>query len=353
MKENNNGLINEEAENAEQEAAYSDEINTEEIAGAAKGFDLPDEANVDTLSVNEASEDEQEELPEASSVAAANKKTRVRPPMFLAAGVLLLTVVICMVYGTFFYRSLKNNGWEWRISVGGENPTELTYQLRFLVDNQCELMMGGTTYKGRYKTSDENGRSKVNLSFTEVGSEVFHGNCYYELTGNSMSEQYLNLTDLDGFILSPETSETADSEDAEFKKKLAKTTKENDKLCYVLPFKATNEFQPERKQIENHKTDSKLTGTWYKENKKSGYGYTFTFNEDGTFDIRYSDVTYTGCYTAENGKGTYNLVIIDGHAEEVGFDYSFIDGDLVLNVNNYTSRLKKTDDPYAFEGAIK
>lgn len=335
LKESNIETLHDEAEISEQEVSIS--------AETAEAISEQDS------SLN----DEHSEENEALSVSGENKKVKIRMPMIIAAGVVMVTVVICTMFGLFFHRSFKNNGWEWHISVEGDDPAELTYHLRFGEDNLCELMMGGTTYKGKYKTTYDNGKNKISFIFTEVGNEIFHGDCYYELTGNALSEQYLYLTDLDGFILSPETPETVDSEDAAFKNKMAKTTKENDVVYYILPFKATNEFEPSRKKIENNKTDEKLIGTWYKENKKSGYGYTFTFNEDGTFDIIYSDVSYTGFYTAENGKCTYNLVMINDQAEEVTFDYSFIDDDLVINVNNYTSRLKKTDNPYAFESTIK
>ena len=211
--------------------------------------------------------------------------------------------------------------------------------------------MGGTTYTGRYTSrTSPNGTKTLNIVLTRLGREAYNNNFNYTVTGSLFTGGKLILTDIDGLILTPDPIDSEDSESVETKKKIADSTVINGVRYYKIPFEPVSAIKPQLKAYDDVKTDDLLTGTWYEKNEKPALGYTFTFNKDGTYEIIYSDITYVGCYSADDGICRYNLVAVNGSVVEDTFKYSFDeDSNLILVINDQESKLVKTKDKYAFK----
>ncbi len=281
------------------------------------------------------------------------KKHRIRAPLVIAACIVLLTAAVILIWAGFFYKSIKGC-WKYIVTVGeGDTEADYTYVLSFEDDHVCRYNLGGTTYTGKYKIEQKDGRETINVIFTQLGREIYRKSFYYETEGNFFSERTLSVTDLDGMILPPDDLSNEVGMEVSLKKKLADSTEQDGKRYYIIPFRECKEISPRTKSYDNFKSDSKLTGIWYEANENSGFGYTFTFHEDGTYELIYSDTSYTGCYTAENGECRYNLLTNDGQELENKMNYSFEEGNLILDVNGQKSTLVHTDNQFAFRGAIK
>lgn len=281
------------------------------------------------------------------------KKHRVRAPIIIAAMILLLAVTTALIWGGFFYKSIKGS-WKYSVTVGeGGTATDYVSVISFEDDNVCRYYMGGRIYKGKYKLDNANGKSKVNVIFTEQGRQVQSNSFYYETTGNFFTHRTLYVTDLDGLVLSPDDISEQNEVTINLKKKLADSKEDNGKLYYIIPFSEVSDIDLRIRKYDDPKLDDKLIGTWYEANENSGYGYTFTFNADGTYEILFSDISYNGCYTVNDGICTYNLLNNHGEEYEREIGYKIENDRLVLDENGQTHTLVKTDNKYAFEGAIK
>lgn len=290
---------------------------------------------------------------DAHSSVSAEKKHRVRAPIIIAAVILLLTVTAAVLWAGFFYKSIKGC-WKYMVTVGeGGTAAEYSYLISFEDDGVCRYNLGGTTYKGKYKLDSSDGRNKVTIILSSLGREVYNKSFYYETEGNFFSKRTLYATDIDGMILPPDDLSNEDGVTASLKMKLADSKEEDGKRYYIIPFSEASSIEPRVKKYDDYKTDDILTGTWYEANENSGYGYTFTFEPDGTYELIYSDISYNGCYTAENGICKYNLMTNDGEELESQMNYSLDGKKLILDVNGQKSTLVKTDNKFAFEGAIK
>lgn len=281
------------------------------------------------------------------------KTNKFRAPILIAFMLLLLSIIFFVIWTLFFNKAI-NGTWKYSIVINDENTkTEYNYALSFEDNGVCRYTLGGTTYTGKYRSKYENGKHKLNLVFTMVGTEVYNNNLTYDVSGNIFTGRQLYLTDIDGMILPPDDMSNGEETSLEFKSKLANSKEEKGTRYYILPFEAIDNVTPQIKKFENFKTDEKLTGIWYEANELSGYGYTFTFNSDGTYEINYSDVSYSGGYSAENGNCDYNLISLDGTESKESFKYSFDGEDLVIEIGNNKSTLVRSNDKYAFKTKIQ
>ena len=348
----------------EQDSGEAASLSPAESDSAAPGAD-PQIAELDRqIAATDASLTETEDLPPEDTVTAGENplaedalplehERHVRAPLVIATVLVLLTVAVILVWSGFFYKSLKGV-WKYRVTVGEDDTAaDYTYNLSFEDDHVCRYNVGGITYKGKYKTEQQEGKEVVTMTFTQMGTEVFRKSFTYETEGNVFAKRQLLVTDLDGMILPPDVLGEEVESEVNMKKKLAGSKEEDGKRYYIIPFQEIPELTPRTKAYEDGKTDSILTGTWYEANENSGYGYTFTFREDGTYELLYSDISYSGCYTAENGVCSYNLLSIDGQEMTNEMTYSMKDDKLILEVGGQQSELVRTDNRYAFEGAIK
>ncbi len=284
---------------------------------------------------------------------ASVKQSRFRAPAIIALILLVISVIFFIVWGLFFNKAIKGT-WKYSVTVNNENKsTEYNYVLNFEDNGICRYNLGGTTYTGKYKSEYVDGKHKLNMVFTMIGTEIYNNNLIYDVSGNIFTGRKLELTDIDGMILPPDNLSSETKQSVELKSKLADSKEENGIRYYILPFESIDSIEPEIDKYDDFKTDEKLTGIWYEANERSGYGYTFTFNEDGSYELTYSDVSYAGCYSAENGKCDYNLVFVDGKTDSRSFNYSFSGENLIIEINGQKSTLIKTDNKYAFKSEIK
>ena len=332
---------------SELENDEASDVNTPEEA--EKSVDEETETKEENEKVSNEDTDTEDDNDEDS------KQThRVRAPIIIAACIIFASIIFFVLWGFFFSQNSKIGIWQYSVSVGeGDNKSVYTYTLSLENNNVCRYNMGGTTYTGHYTSrTSPNGTKSLNLVFTRLGREAYNNNFNYTVTGSLFTGGKLILTDIDGLILTPDAIDSEDSESVETKKKIADSTVINGVRYYKIPFEPVSAIKPQLKAYDDVKTDDLLTGTWYEENEKPSLGYTFTFNKDGTYEIIYEDITYVGCYSAENGTCRYNLVAVNGSVVEDTIKYSFDeDSNLILVINDQESKLVKTNDKYAFKNS--
>ena len=280
----------------------------------------------------------------------AGTLTKIRAPLIIAGVLLIATIMFFAAWACFFNKSIKGS-WNCNITLNSVN-----YNTTFTFDdnNVCKYHAGGLTYNGIYKVSrTDDGKDKLNITLTYLGQPILEKEFYYTLSGNEFSGKKLDLTDVSGLIFTPDNISSENKSEVEMKKKAADYVEENDIRYYIINFNAVSEPKPEIKKYDDTLKDKKLIGIWYDKNEASGYGCTFTFNDDGTYELIYKDVEYAGAYKADNGKLTYNIVTVGGKETEQSLNYT-VDGDkLTFNSDAYSSTLTKTDNKYAFESEIK
>ncbi len=284
------------------------------------------------------------------SDASVKRRSRIRAPLVIAAILLLVTALFFGVWMCFFNQTIIGS---WSFT---HNTPESEFHTTFTFhEDRVDFYLGGTTYTGKYFLSKStNDKNIVQIILTRCGTQVLDTKFYYEVSGNLFTGRTLTMTDLEGFLLPPDNLDTKNEEALAEKQKIAsRYTEENDTRFYVFDFQTTNPPSPIVKKIENATQDKQLLGIWYEENELSGYGDTFTFHDDGTYDIIYEDIRYTGCYSAKDGSCTYNLSDNYGGVNEQTFQYK-VEGDtLKLDFGSFQSTLKKTNNPYAFKKDIK
>ncbi len=302
--------------------------------------------NADTAAVSESAA----EASDISDEAAAPKpKLRIQVPVIIAAAILLVTILCFGCWGIFFNKSLKGS-WALNFTV---SDRECSVAFDFENDGSCAMYYGGTVYNGTYTESDsDNGRQKLNVKLTSYGQKFINTDFYYDLIGNSISGRQLVLTDLDGFIFPPDKTDEASTEESDAKKKAADFIEEDGMRYYVYTLDSVSD--PEAKLVPlDGAIDEKLVGIWLDKRQDSRYDSTFSFNADGTYQITYRDIVYKGCYAAKDGSCVFNIVQVDGTAQNNTLDYSFEDDKLVVTVNDVPVTLERTDNIYAFDTGIK
>ncbi len=316
----------------------------------AEGDDASDIIDDLTDDIKDASESEAAETAKAESHTRAIAVTRMRAPIIIAGVILIATILFFAAWSCFFSKSIKGS-WNCDVTIDSVNfNTTFTFD----DDNVCRYHAGGLTYNGVYKVSQtDDGRDKLNITLTYLGQPILEKEFYYTLSGNEFSGRQLELTDLSGLIFPPDNISSEVKSEVDAKKKAADYIEENDVRYYIINFSSVTEPEPKIEKYDNASKDKKLVGIWYDKNEASGYGCTFTFNDDGTYELIYKDVEYKGAYKAENGKLTYNIVTGGDTPSEQTMDYT-VDGDkLTFSSEAYSSTLTKTDNKYAFEREIK
>lgn len=320
------------------------EPNNSESLSGAEDTDAAAESN-DTAATDEAAAEDTD----AGSSSASKTKLKIQTPVIIAAVILLITLLTFGCWGVFFNKSLTGN-WTLNFTV---SEKDCSVTLGFENDGTCKMYYGGIIYSGTYTENDAvNGRQKLNVKLKNYGQSFIDTDFYYELTGNSISGRKLVLTDLGGFIFSPDKTDEASTEESDAKKKATDFIEENGMRYYVYTLDKVDE--PEIKLVPiDGAIDNKLVGIWLDDREDSRYDSTFSFNADGTYQITYRDIIYKGCYAAKDGTCVFNLVQADGNAENNSLDYSFDDGKLIITINDVPVTLEPTDDIYAFDTGIK
>lgn len=253
-----------------------------------------------------------------------------RTPLYIAAGIFMFSLVFFGGWKLFFDTSIYGT---WGITLknsDGSGDTEYTLTLS---DNMtARFHNSGSTLIGRYKMlTDENGIPEFNLIISNYGEEYVNVIFDYEIEGNFFTGRTLKLTDRSHML-------STFSGDTENEKKTISGEEYN-----VFDFTPSAETY-RIKTYDGFKADEKLLGTWLYVDEDTNYRYTFTFNDNGTFEQISLEREIMGSYKTEDGNCKMRYYYIGNEEYELPFDYS-INND-VLKFSDYTFTRTDSKDPY-------
>lgn|GEM_PF-5125022 len=294
--------------------------------------------------------------PSANDRSGQKPKFRIYIPVLIAAGILLVTIILLLVFAVFFNKTLKST-WTLHFTLG---DTTCTVAYSFQDNDTVYYYNGGYVRKGKYQLStDSTGQNILTMdfrNFNRFDSSLTTCRLGYRFEGNSLSGRKIVCTDYDGMIFVPEDL-SAENKDANAIHPNADYIDDNNTRYYLFTLHEDNNYQFPSKPFEEPKTDQKLLGIWLEvpEDPEDDviYDNTFAFFEDGTIRITYRDKIYHGCYTAGNGVCVFNVVMADDVASNFSMDYSFEEKGLIIRINDVPAHYVKTDDFYAFDTGIE
>ena len=320
---------------------------------------MSSEMNLDELKEqdNTSVYDEISEKESNTAVMTKTKKSNQRKigvPLIIAACIFLAAVLFFGAWKCFFDTSIIGT-WSFSIETTKtdsetkkEEKETITYTFDFDNNGNVGMHRAGTTLTGRYSlVNDGDGNPKMKISISNLGQPYINADFYYTVCGNIFTGRTLKLTDCTGLFLAPDQSSDSATEEEKSKMKLADSTVIDGYRYYILDFKPS-EITYKVVYYDDFKPDSKVTGSWLYENGDSGYNYTYTFGEDGTFEMISSEVYTKGSYKIDDGKITVHYFDINGTEYEVPIDYS-VDGNK-MTFGGYG--ITKTDSKYDYKQEI-
>lgn len=284
-----------------------------------------------------------------------SKPRKIGVPLIIAACIFLAAVLFFGVWKCFFDTSIIGT---WSVVIetvktdsktNEETKQTISYTFDFDGDGNVGLHRAGTTLMGRYSlVNDSDGNPKLSVSVSNRGMPYISAEFDYALSGNIFTGRTLRLTDRTGMFLVPDDASGSVTDEQKAKMKLADSTVIDGYRYYILDFKPS-EMTYMVEYYDDFKPDSKVTGSWLYKNGDSGYDYTYTFGEDGTFEMMSSEIYTKGSYKLDDGKITVHYFDINGTEYETPIDYS-VDGNKMIFGN---MEVTKTASKYDYQQEIK
>lgn len=283
------------------------------------------------------------------------KKRKIGVPLIIAACIFLATILFFGAWKCFFDTSI-NGTWSVDIETattdeetGEETKQTISYAFDFDGNGGLSLHRAGTTLLGRYYfVQDGDGNEKLKIAISNLGNLYISAEFDYQVCGNVFTGRTLRLTDRTGLFLAPEENSDTLTEEQKARMKFADTTVIDGYRYYILSFKPS-EINYEVEYYDDFKADKNLTGSWLYENGDSGYNYTYTFSDDGTFEMMSSEIYTKGSYKIDGENIMVRYFDINGSEYETPIEYS-IDKD-TMTFGGMT--VTKTDSKYDYELEIK
>ena len=273
---------------------------------------------------------------------------RIYTPVIIAASVLLVTAVIFICWLLFFDKNIKGI-WTFDFDAGEMN---CSVSIELGEDDICRFHDGAIIYQGSYKFSETNdGKEILKMEYSEYGEPAITANFYYSVEGSNATGKSLVLTDLTGLIFKPYNISSGTGNDPAV---LGYDYLEEDGVRYFrLTFRADKDYTTKLQPIENAERDDRLTGIWLNSNDDTRHDNTFAFYDDNTLLITYRDMIYKGCYSAKDGKCSFNLVLYTGEVQENELEYEFNNDKLIIMIQGVPAEYTKTESITAFDNGIK
>lgn len=274
---------------------------------------------------------------------AAVKIRHYRVPLIIAACIFLATVIFFCSWKCFFDTSIEGT---WGIDINISDSDDVNYNFTFDNDNMVRYQAGGQAAIGRYYFSSSEGKDIITV-YLSSGSEQLTASFNYAFEGNVFTGRTLKLTDLSGFFFAPDT-DASDESEVKAKKKITDSITEDGITYYCWNFTPSSEkFKVDKPK--NFKADKELIGTWLYMADEEGYSYTFTFNDDGTFEQRNYQSEVHGKYTVSDGVCSVSYYSLGNVEMEGDLNYSVDGNKLTLGSQEF----EKTNDKYAYQSEIK
>ncbi len=268
-----------------------------------------------------------------------------RAPLYTSAAIFLGSAVLFGGWKCFFDTSI-NGSWGLELNLP-DSDEKINYNFTFDGNGGLRYQSGGQTAIGKYFLGTENGKSLLTVFLTN-GDDHLSAKFNYSIGGNVFSGRSLELTDLSGFYFTADTEES-DKETIEAKKKITDSVTEDGTTYYKWKFVPSN-IKIKQDKPENFTPDKAILGTWFYKAEEPTYSYTFTFNDDGTFEQYNSQNEIFGSYNVvSDGKLKVSYYSISNTQMEGELTYSLNGDKLTIGSHEF----EKTNDKYAFNTEIK
>lgn len=326
-----------EGSNAEAESGNSDDESL-----------TVDDAEADTDTDDTGSEYTEKERP--APAAKAKSRPLFRVPILIAACIFLCTILFFAGWKCFFDTSIEG---DWAVEVTSSDGEKVFgYTFSFDDDHVFRMRSGGTTLVGRYyfdtrKNSDGTTDPIFSIYLTNMGSPYISADFGYSFSGNVFTGRTLTLTDYSGLFL-PADNADSDPETVKSKKAVTGFVERDGTTYYTWDF-LSSDYRSEIEYFDGFKPDETVLGSWIYTEENTGYSYTLTFNEDGSFEQYSYESEMVGAYDYSDGKFTLRFYGLGGTLSETDVAAAVSGDELTFNGLSY----KRTADKNDYKTGIK
>lgn len=316
---------------------------------------MSSEINIDELENEDLTEDDKFQQKLNHTKKHSSKKFILCPTLIVATVIFAVTILFFTGWKCFFDDSIVGATWTASYEIAStdsdtnKQETKVErYSFIFKENNVVEYHYGGMTTNGRYILStNDDGTQQVQVAITNAGYPYINAYFDYSVSGNIFTGRTLSLVDKSGLLFAPESSD-------EESKINNKSTTVDEVRYYICDFKESG-YEDEIWYYDDFKTDEKIIGSWLYE--YDDYRCTYSFYDNGSFEMLTSDADIKGGYTVNEGKVKLRYYYISPVSEENEFEseleYS-VDGDtLKLTSGESSTEFTKTTSKYDYKQDVQ
>ena len=242
------------------------------------------------------------------------KKKAIQKPIIIAGIIVIVAIIAAGAYfllfnnsvvGTWVYDESSSSADE--ASSSSKKSEENVRYYTFDNDGKATISLGTIEITGTWEysndsaSSDQNQGNKINITILPIISGSFD----YKVEGNAITGKKLTLT----------TNNTP------------------------VTFNSAQKTKPELKVSKKFKAVKGVTGTW----KNKDFNYIYTFNSDGTCDLKTGEqIDTTGTYTVDTKKKQITIVYVAEKKSEMYLPYITSKDNKKLTLSGYEfTKVKK------------
>ena len=250
---------------------------------------------------------------EVSPVEPEVKKRSIQKPIIIAAIIVIAAIIAAGAYfllfnntvtGTWVYDEASSSADEAKATE--KKDDEIVRYYTFENDGKATISLGTIEITGTWEyandsaSSDQKQSDKINITILPIISGTFD----YKVEGNIFTGKTLTLT----------TNNTP------------------------IKFKSAQKTTPELKVSKKFKPVKGVTGSW----KNKDFNYIYTFNSDGTCDLKTGDqINTTGTYTVDTKKKQITIAYVGEKKSKMQLPYTTSKDNKTLTLSGY--EFKKVD----------
>lgn len=235
------------------------------------------------------------------------KKSTIQKPIIIAAVIVIIAAIAAGAYfllfnnsvvGTWVYDESSSSADE--ASTTAKKSEENVRYYTFDNDGKATISLGTIEISGTWEYSndsasaDQSQGNKINITILPIISGSFD----YKVEGNAITGKKLILT----------TNNTP------------------------ITFNSAQKSKPELKVSNKFKAVKGVTGTW----KNKDFNYIYTFNSDGTCDLKTGEqIDTTGTYTVNTKKKEITIVYVAEKKSEMKLPYTTSKDNKKLTLSGY------------------
>jgi flagellar basal body-associated protein FliL len=235
------------------------------------------------------------------------KKSKIQKPIIIAAIIVIVAIIAAGAYFLLFNNSVVGT---WVYDESSSSADEASSTAKKSEENV------------RYYTFDNDGKATISLGTIEISGTWEYSND--SASADQSQGNKINITILP--IISGSFDYKVEG-NAITGKKLILTTNNT-----PITFNSAQKTKPELKVSKKFKAVKGVTGTW----KNKDFNYIYTFNSDGTCDLKTGEqIDTTGTYTVDTKKKEITIVYVAEKKSEMKLPYTTSKDNKKLTLSGY------------------